>query len=127
MSRAAPPIRFEVRGACVSLKNSRDIAINRKTGRAWPKRNAAIESFTADFCAQIPPDYRGLGIEGDVSVTIDAFYPDRRRDLDVELVYDLLGSKYTGVIRNDRQVKEKHVYWHLDRDNPRVSVIVREL
>jgi hypothetical protein len=36
---------------------------------------------------------------------------------------DLLqGVVYT----NDRQVKEKHIYWDLDRENPRAEIIVEK-
>lgn len=60
-------------------------------------------------------------IETDVRVTIIIFYASRRPDLDESLILDLL----QGVIYvNDRQVKEKHIYWGLDKDNPRAEIIV---
>ena len=56
---------------------------------------------------------------GDVSVEIHVWYASRRPDLDESLILDLLqGVVYT----NDRQVKEKHIYWHLDKDNPRCEI-----
>lgn len=60
-------------------------------------------------------------IETDVRVTMKIFYASRRPDLDESLILDLL----QGVIYvNDRQVKEKHIYWGLDKDNPRAEIIV---
>jgi hypothetical protein len=39
------------------------------------------------------------------------------------LILDLLqGSMYL----NDRQVKEKHIYWHLDKENPRAIIEVKK-
>lgn len=60
-------------------------------------------------------------ITQDVRVTIKIYYASRRPDLDESLILDLLqGVFYV----NDRQVKEKHIYWGLDKDNPRAEVIV---
>jgi Holliday junction resolvase RusA-like endonuclease len=48
-------------------------------------------------------------------------YASRRPDLDESLILDLLqGVAYV----NDRQVKEKHIYWGLDKENPRAEIIV---
>ena len=60
-------------------------------------------------------------IDGDVSVTMHIYYASRRPDLDESLILDLLqGVLYV----NDRQVKEKHIHWGLDKDNPRAEIIV---
>lgn len=57
----------------------------------------------------------------DVRVTMFIYYASRRPDLDESLILDLLqGVFYV----NDRQVKEKHIYWGLDKDNPRAEIIV---
>lgn len=60
-------------------------------------------------------------IKTDVRVTMHIFYASRRPDLDESLILDLLqGVFYV----NDRQVKEKHIYWGLDKENPRAEIIV---
>lgn len=60
-------------------------------------------------------------VETDVRVTMHIFYASRRPDLDESLILDLLqGVFYV----NDRQVKEKHIYWGLDKENPRAEIIV---
>jgi Holliday junction resolvase RusA-like endonuclease len=58
----------------------------------------------------------------DVSVTIRIWYASRRPDLDESLILDLLqGEAYI----NDRQVKEKHIYWMgVDKENPRCEIEV---
>ena len=58
----------------------------------------------------------------DVVVTIRIWYALRRPDLDESLILDLLqGVAYA----NDRQVKEKHIYWMgVDKDNPRCEIEV---
>jgi Holliday junction resolvase RusA-like endonuclease len=58
---------------------------------------------------------------GDVSVEMTIHYASRRPDLDESLILDLLqGVAYL----NDRQVKEKHIYWGLDKENPRCEITV---
>jgi hypothetical protein len=63
-------------------------------------------------------------MDGDVRVTLHIWYASRRPDLDESLILDLLqGVAY----RNDRQVKEKHIYWHLDPSNPRTNIVVEQM
>jgi Holliday junction resolvase RusA-like endonuclease len=60
--------------------------------------------------------------EDDVVVSMTIYYASRRPDLDESLVLDLLqGIAYV----NDRQVKEKHIFWGLDKDNPRCEIEVK--
>ena len=62
--------------------------------------------------------------ECDVAVTIRIWYASRRPDLDESLILDLLQEV---AYKNDRQVKEKHIYWELDRVNPRCEIEVSAL
>lgn len=62
--------------------------------------------------------------QGDVRVTMIIYYASRRPDLDPSLILDLMqGRAYV----NDRQVKEQHMYWRLDPDNPRAEIYVEEI
>jgi len=61
---------------------------------------------------------------GDVKVTMQIFYASRRPDLDESLILDLLQGV---VYENDRQVKEKYIYWGLDPENPRTEIIVERI
>lgn len=66
----------------------------------------------------------GRMIDGDVAVHIKIWYASRRPDLDESLILDLLqGIAYA----NDRQVKEKHIYWGLDKENPRCEIRVEPI
>ncbi len=63
-------------------------------------------------------------IEGDVKVTITIYYRTRRPDLDESVILDCLeGFAY----KNDRQVKEKHIYHGLDKEKPRAEITVEPL
>ena len=63
-------------------------------------------------------------MEGDVSVTITIYYASRRPDLDESVILDAMQGL---VYLNDRQVKEKHIFWGLDKTNPRAEIIVELL
>ena len=58
---------------------------------------------------------------GDLRVTMKIYYASRRPDLDESLILDLMQGL---IYENDRQVKEKHIYWALDKDCPRTEIIV---
>mgnify|MGYP002148142838 FL=1 len=75
------------------------------------------------------------------------YYASERPDLDESVVLDVLQDVYSpskkdkttgdvirprelvqcGVYRNDRQVREKHIYHAIDRTSPRVEVVVEPL
>lgn len=63
----------------------------------------------------------GRLLTGDVVVHIQIWYASRRPDLDESLILDLLQDV---AYANDRQVKEKHIYWALDPQNPRCEILV---
>jgi len=63
-------------------------------------------------------------LTGDLSVTMHIYYASRRPDLDESLILDLLQDV---VYANDRQVKEKHIFWHLDKNSPRTFIKVSKM
>lgn len=58
---------------------------------------------------------------GDLRVIMRIYYASRRPDLDESLILDLMQGL---IYENDRQVKEKHIYWGLDPEKPRTEIIV---
>jgi hypothetical protein len=63
-------------------------------------------------------------LEGDVAVHMTIYYASRRPDLDESLILDLLQDV---AYANDRQVKEKHIYWGLDKTDPRCEIRVEQM
>jgi hypothetical protein len=107
-------------GEPASKANSRRMAMIGNTPRLIKSKKAL--SYVEMFKAQARPI--SPLIEENVKVTIHIFYASRRPDLDESLILDLMqGVFYV----NDRQVKEKHIYWGLDKDCPRAEVIVEVL
>lgn len=59
--------------------------------------------------------------EEDVILAVRVYYQSRRPDLDITHLKDLLqGYAY----KNDRQVKMEFPVWALDREKPRVEIVV---
>ena len=116
VNRAA---NFIVLGEPASKANSRRAALIRGKPR-FIKSEKAL-SYSDSFRLQVQPLTDLLS--GDLSVTLTIHYASRRPDLDESLILDLMQGR---IYLNDRQVKEKHVYWQLDPENPRTEITVRE-
>jgi Holliday junction resolvase RusA-like endonuclease len=118
--------QFVVYGEPASKANSRRLVSFKRKGGAG-SRPALIKSQKAlDYneafqkqCPKLSPL-----MEGDVSVTITIYYASRRPDLDESVILDAMQGL---VYLNDRQVKEKHIFWGLDKTNPRAEIIVELL
>jgi Holliday junction resolvase RusA-like endonuclease len=116
------PVAFvwTVYGEPASKANSRRVV--NIGGMSRLIKSAKALTYAEVFKSQAKP-IAGL-LEGDLRVTMIIHYASRRPDLDESLILDLLqGVAYL----NDRQVKEKHIYWALDKDNPRAEIIVDAL
>ncbi|WP_349609116.1 hypothetical protein [Cupriavidus sp. DF5525] len=128
-------IVFTILGECASKANSRKIVtIN---GRPASIKSEKARKFEYDARRQIPPAARQM-LEGPVRVTLHLFYASERPDLDESVLLDVLQPRYSGkgdkrvvvqrgVILNDRQVREKHVYHGIDRANPRAEVTIEAI
>lgn len=111
---------FTVYGEPASKANSRRF-VKIKGRPAFIKSKKAIDYVTA-FALQCPR-VEPLPTE-DVSVTMTIFYATRRPDLDESIILDAMQGM---IYKNDRQVKEKHIYWGLDRNEPRAEIKVELL
>jgi len=106
-------------GEPASKANSRRVVKFGNMSRLIKSQKAL--TYSDMFKQQVRP--LSVMISGDLVVIMRIYYASRRPDLDESLILDLLqGVVYT----NDRQVKEKHIYWDLDRENPRAEIIVEK-
>lgn len=112
---------FLILGEPASKANSRRIVMIRGTARSIKSQKAL--NYVASFKLQAQQQLGEIW-EDDVSVTIHIYYASRRPDLDESVILDCLQDV---AYRNDRQVKEKHIYWHLDRENPRAIIEVEKI
>jgi len=136
-------IGFTILGQPCSKANSRQIVTI--AGRPTPIKSKDALAYERDALKQIPPVAR-VRIDGPVRVTLRLYYRTELPDLDESIVLDVLQDRYgkrpgagidgekrerellqAGVYRNDRQVREKHVYHGIDKRNPRAEVVVEPL
>jgi len=104
-------------GEPASKANSRKVV--RIAGMSRLIKSSKALKYSDTFKQQCSP--LGALMAGDLRVIMKIYYASRRPDLDESLILDLMqGLIYT----NDRQVKEKHIYWGLDPENPRTEIIV---
>jgi Holliday junction resolvase RusA-like endonuclease len=135
-------IRFTILGEPASKANSRQIVTIGERPSVIKSQKA--REFEANALRQIPPRAR-LRLDGPVRVTLRIFYASQRPDLDESVILDVLQDRWckpkradgsiaperflgqAGVYRNDRQVREKHVFHGIDKANPRTEVCVEPL
>jgi Holliday junction resolvase RusA-like endonuclease len=104
-------------GEPASKANSRRLVSIR--GRpAFIKSKKAID-YSKNFEIQCPT-YDTL-YEEDLVIALKIYYKSKRPDLDESLILDLLQGK---VYKNDRSIKLKYVEWGLDRQFPRILVVL---
>lgn len=110
-------IRFTIYGEAASKANSRRLVFFGKKPALIKSKKAL--SYTDAFRMQCPklPSPR----EDDVALWARIWYASRRPDLDESIIMDAMQGL---VIVNDRQIKEKHVYWSLDKANPRADICI---
>lgn len=126
---------FTILGQPASKANSRRFV-------KFGERMASVKSkealaYEKSALKQIPRDCR-VRLEGPVKVVLRIFYASERPDLDESIVLDVLQDRYKrmgaerllthdGVYRNDRQVREKHVFHGIDRANPRTEIEIEPM
>ncbi len=111
---------FTIIGEPASKANSRvPIPRTSKAGNAYiqfAKSAKALAYFKA-VQKQVPV-LRPM-LEGPLVAHITIWYASERPDLDESIILDALQKR---VYKNDRQIREKHIYRRLDRANPRADV-----
>jgi Holliday junction resolvase RusA-like endonuclease len=113
-------VRLILHGEPASKANSRRLVTIRGQARLIKSQKAL------DYVAAVKRTYPPLVplLEGDLRMVADVYYATRRPDLDVSLILDALQDI---AYKNDRQVREMHLYHHLDRENPRAEITLEEM
>jgi|SRR6056300_1064536 Holliday junction resolvase RusA-like endonuclease len=115
-------VSMVILGEPCSKANSRRL-VKSKSGRPMFIKSSKALAYVKSFEKQCAKS--DTLIEEDVSVSITIYYASRRPDLDESLILDCMQGL---IYKNDRQVKEKHIYWGgVDKDNPRAEISVEHL
>jgi hypothetical protein len=111
-------ITFTALGEPASKANSRKMVTIR--GRPALIKSQKARDYVKYFETQCP--ILEVPTTDDVQVEMMIYYASRRPDLDESLILDCMQCR---IYKNDRQVKQKFIYWGLDRENPRTIIRVR--
>ena len=111
---------FTIEGEPASKANSRKIVLI--GGRPASIKSDKARLYAEVFNAQCPRLDEMM--DGDLSVYMKIFYASRRPDLDESLILDLMQGF---IYKNDRQVKQKHIFWGLDKERPRTIIKVSRI
>lgn len=117
-----PEVRLTIAGDCASKANSRRAVLI--GGRPSFIKSDKARGWVASATRQFPGALVTPLWTFDIVVFMKMWYATRRPDLDESLCLDFLQGR---IYENDRAVKEKHIFWGLDRENPRVEIVVRPL
>lgn len=110
---------FVIFGEPASKANSRRLVTIK--GRPAFIKSAKANTYMEDFVRQAQAQAKVPPATGDVRVEVLIHYASRRPDLDDSVILDALqGIAYV----NDRQVRQRLVYWGLDKDFPRAVIRV---
>lgn len=115
---AAFDVTFTVYGEPASKANSRKMVMIK--GRPALIKSQKARDYVSFFEAQCPT--LKVPTTDDVMVEMMIYYASRRPDLDESLILDCMQNR---IYKNDRQVKQKFIYWGLDKENPRSIIRVR--
>ena len=116
-------------GEPCSKANSRKLVPNKKTGRIFSIKSDAGRKYVDSFLLQINNKrkifffFSGITkkpIDCKVILFCVIYYATERKDLDESLVMDCLEK--SGIIKNDRLIRQKHVYHFIDKFNPRSEI-----
>lgn len=108
---------FTILGEPCSKANSRIMIF--KNGKPRCIKNEAAQDYVESFIKQV--SFLNIAkFTGDVVLHCQIFYSSYRKDLDESLIMDCLQK--SGVLGNDRQIKEKHIYHSIDKECPKTII-----
>jgi len=119
-------VSFTIRGEPASKANSRSLA-RPFVGKDQKPRILFVKSAKArayEHNAQYQIPRLPMLMVGPLRATIHIWYASELPDLDESIILDVMQGR---IFRNDRQVREKHVFHGIDRSNPRAHVTIEAM
>ena len=112
-------IRLTIIGELASKANSRKLVTNQKTGQPMFIKSAKALDYVRDVKRQVA--VREPLLLGKLKFTATIYYASERPDLDEAILLDALQGL---IYKNDRQIRERHIFHAIDRRNPRAEVVI---
>lgn len=116
-----PKWELTIEGELTGKANSRQLVPVR--GRYIPVLSKKARRFEKDAKAQLAAQWHDDPIEDDLVIEVHVWYKNWQNDLDATLLFDVL--ERCGVVKNDRQFKEQHLYHYLDKERPRMTIAMQ--
>lgn len=113
-------IELTIYGEPASKANSRQLVTI--SGKPRFIKSAKARNYMRDVMLQVPA--RASLMNGPLRLTAHVYYATQRPDLDISVLLDALQGR---IYENDRQVREQHLFHHIDRDQPRAEVVIEPL
>lgn len=115
--------KFTIFGSPQSKANSRRLVYSKRNGRMISIKSKKALAYLDTFRDQCPK-LKNL-MEGDLRVDIYVYYESAQSDLDESIILDAMQDY---IYKNDRQVKEKHVYHcGVEKQMPRAHIEVSHI
>ncbi len=92
-------------------------------GHSSLSKTQNLKKYEKDFFLQC--QHRNINITTFFTIDIDVYYQNNRKDLDGSFKILLDCLQQCKVIKNDRECVEIHARKLIDKNNPRVDIIIR--
>ena len=124
-------MRLVISGDVPSQKNSKEIAVNRRTGQRFVRSNDRVLSWKKEAVTQLKEQFKGFEVtDYPISLSLVFFWSNHRRhDLDNGAAGVLDSLTSAGVIEDDNVKFVECVtlqYGGCDKENPRCEVFIDE-
>ena len=110
-------MNFIISGEPCSKANSRIMIVAK--GKRRCIKSTQAQKYVDSFLRQAKAMHF-YPIVDDAKLICNIYYSSYRKDLDESLIMDCLQK--AGMLKNDRQIKEKHIYHHIDKKYPRAQI-----
>lgn len=113
---------FTIFGQPPRKSNRRRLVTRGRGGKPMFIKSKEALEYEKDFIKQTIGAYKQEwgSLKENLRLDVNVFYTSRRPDLSVELIMDCLSK--AGVIKNDRYIREEHIFGYVDKYIPRISI-----
>ena len=114
---------FVLHGQLYSKANNRQAGVNRRSGKLYNRKSPQAQDCVKFYLQQLKKKWGNLStIEGPIRIGVDVYHSNKKFDLDVQLLMDILQK--AKVIKNDRQVMAIATVKRFDKRDPRCEVSI---
>lgn len=120
-------VEMVILGKLPRKSNSRRIVRNKKTGKPLIIKSEQALDYTKKFGLQVRNEVKQKfgSLEDPLGLEVVVYYADRRPDLSIELLKDLL--QLNDVVKDDRYIRQQACWAFVDKQYPRTELRLYQL